>query len=764
MVAAVGSLAVIAAAAVAFDWWRALPTGLKAQYVGREACVKCHAKQCDAWAGSDHDRAMDPATPQFVLGDFNDRELEHFGVTSRMSHKGDKFYVATDNREGRMETFEVKYVLGVRPLQQYLVEFPDGRIQCLPVAWDTAGKRWFHLYPKEPIPHTDELHWTRPLQNWNYMCAECHTTNLQKNYHPADNTYHTAWSEIDVSCETCHGPGSIHVQLAEARKLFWDRRYGYGLARLKDANSRVEIESCAPCHARRRHVAEGFRPGEKLLDYYLVEMLDTEMYHPDGQIRDEDYEYGSFVQSRMYHKNVRCSNCHDPHTLRVKFPDNRLCGQCHLPTKYDTEQHHHHPSPKGRPADQLTHALAKTGTMCVDCHMPVTNYMVVDPRRDHSLRIPRPELTVDLKIPNACNACHHDEAKGQTPQWALEQVRKWYGEPRGPKHFAYAIDAGRRHVPDADRDLQELVHRKDLPAIVRASAIVLASQYESGSAEAAVWEGIADPEEIVRAAAARSLYFLPVEARYARLSPLLSDPVRSVRTEAARALTAAPAGLFTPKDRSAFDAAMSEYMACQEFLGDQPAAHLNKAVVHTDQQHPNDALTEYLTALRIDPAFIPGRVNLAMLYDQLGKKKEAEQEFREVIRLAPKLGEAYYSLGLLIAEDETRLDEAAKLLATACDQLPQNPRIHYNRGLAEQKLGHAKEAEASLVRATQLAPGQADYLHALAVFYSQQKSWRKSLACAAELIRLAPQNPQWRQFEGMLREEAKREGGLKIEN
>ena len=315
---------------------------------------------------------MAVATPATVLGDFNDRRFTHYGVTSRMFRQGDRFLVATDGPDGRVQTYPVKYTFGVRPLQQYLVEFPDGRVQCLPLAWDTVKREWFHLYPHEAIPAGDELHWTRPLQNWNYMCADCHSTNLQRNFDLKANRYHTTFSEINVSCETCHGPGGLHVRLARSWRLFWDRNHGYGLPRLKAPSNRVEIETCAPCHARRRIVYPGFKSGGKFLDYYMPELLDAEYYWPDGQIRDEDYEYGSFIQSRMYHKNVRCSDCHDPHSMRVKFKDgptirdNRLCGQCHVPAKYDSPSHHHHPD------------SSRPGTLCIECHMPKTPYMVVD--------------------------------------------------------------------------------------------------------------------------------------------------------------------------------------------------------------------------------------------------------------------------------------------------------------------------------------------------------------------------------------------------
>ncbi len=852
------ALAAVGALSVAVDWWVCLPEGAleTATYVGRQACAECHQEQLDKWAGSDHDLAMDLATPETVLGDFEDCEFTHiavddvvklsdrdlrrvienvelsqwavalhdlapwaagqgiapsakekildnfpegdkprlqetverlesvrpcdvidahreigdvmrrlkkegeitvdFAVTSRMFRKGDAFFVTTDNRDGEMETFPVKYVFGYRPLQQYLVEFPNGRVQCLPITWDTEAEQWYHLYPKEPIPHDDMLHWTGPLQNWNYMCAECHTTNLQKDYRLADNTYHTTFSEIDVSCETCHGPGSLHVELSKQWSLFWDRRHGFGLPRLKGAESRVQIETCAPCHSRRRVIHPGSRPGAKLLDHYIPEVLDNNLYYADGQVLEEDYVYGSFIQSLMYDKGVRCTDCHDQFTTRVKFldpegswnqvPDNRLCGQCHVAANYDTVSHHHHPDAN------------KPGTKCVECHMPETKYMVVDPRRDHSLRVPRPDLTVALGIPNACNlsGCH-DPTKGETAAWAIEQCETWYGEPEGPPHFAHAIAAGRQGKPEAERPLAEVVRRKDHRAAVRASAISLLAQYGSGEAQFRAFEGLSDPDELVRAVSVRSLENLPLDAGqvHGRLVLMLDDPVRAVRTEAARLLTRMPRYFFSKEDAEAFDAALAEYMENQEFLGDQPGAHLNMAVVYTNLGEIGKAERAYQTALRLDPRFVPAMINFAMLCHQQGRKDEAEQQFRKVIELEPELAEAYYSLGLLLAENEQRLEEASRFLAEAAKLAPQNPRIHYNYGLALQKLGRADEAEKALRAAHQLSPTSTDFLNALAILYTQQKDWERARAYAEQLIQLEPGNPQWGALLEFIQREAK---------
>lgn len=839
------------------DWWIAVPEGKTAQYVGRRQCQRCHQKECELCDGSDHDRAMDLATPETVLGDFNDRQFTHvaledlpklaredmhavarkvdpslwatalqhahdrlkreildglpeqtaslvesqtrkglaalrpcdateaqdriartvrelkeageivvdFGVTSRFSRRGEKFYVTTDGPHGRMQRYEIKYTFGFRPLQQYLVELEGGRVQCLPLAWDTQQRRWFHLYPAEAVPAGDRLHWTGPLQNWNYMCAECHSTNLKKNYHLAAGAYRTRFSEIDVSCETCHGPGSIHVELADSYGLFWDRRIGYGLPSLKGEDPRVEIETCAPCHSRRRVVHPGFTPGGSLLDHYLPELLDGNLYYADGQILEEDYVYGSFIQSRMYRQGVRCTDCHDPHTTRVKHtdpkapwnavPDNRLCTGCHMDKhpagKYDTPAHHHHPD------------ASKPGTRCVECHMPETKYMVVDPRRDHSLRNPRADLTVSLGIPNACNGCHHDQSKGETAQWAEQWLQKWYGRRKGPRHFAYALAAGREGRPEGEVMLEEITRRKDVPEMVRASALLLLARYPSDTVRTAAMRSLKDPDPVVRQAALQSLQQLHpagLQAAYRTLAPMLSDPVRAVRIEAVRVLSRTPPQALAGTDRRAFDAAVKECVAGLEYLNDQPGAHLQMGVLHENLGRVAQAKSAYQTAIRIDPKFYQGLANLAVLCGTHGEKTEAAATFKKAIQaerdvlaeiaqygLDPTevtlhLAQTHYSFALMLAEDPQQFDRAAEQLAEAVRLAPYDPRMRYNYGLVLQELDRVDQAEKQFLAAHKLAPRAFDYPNALVHLYLGQQRWTRAVESAKAFLDQYPRDPQ----------------------
>ncbi len=409
-----------------------------------------------------------------MLGNFADARFAHAGVTTRFFRRDGRFFVNTDGPGGTLADFEIKYTFGVHPLQQYLVELPGGRLQALGIAWDArpkaqGGQRWFHLYPDRKLKAGDPLHWTGIDQNWNYQCADCHSTNLRKNYDDATRTYRTTWSEIDVGCEACHGPGSNHagwakldpnargadaskglpVALDERRGVTWSIDAATGNAtRSAPRTSSREIEACARCHARRGQFDDTWHPGAPLGNAYRVALLEPGLYYADGQMRDEVYNHGSFLQSRMHAKGVTCSDCHDPHSQKLRVPGNAVCGQCHAPSRFDAATHHRHKP--GSP-----------GAACASCHMPTTTYMVVDPRHDHSMRIPRPDRTVALGTPNACGNCHAKEGA----KWAADAVARWYPERKpGQQTFAEALAAGDRGAPGAQAALASLADRRDSSA------------------------------------------------------------------------------------------------------------------------------------------------------------------------------------------------------------------------------------------------------------------------------------------------------------
>ena len=722
-------------------------------YVGEPACTPCHEAQTKEWRQSHHARAMEAATDATVLGDFGSTTFTYAGITSTFSKRDGKFYVRTDGPDGQLHDYEIAYTFGFTPLQQYLIAFPGGRYQCLPIAWDTrpkanGGQRWFHLYPAERITSTDALHWTGPNQNWNYMCADCHSTNLVRNFDLASNTYKTTWSEINVSCETCHGPGSAHVTWAEDRKkrgltgrdgspmgldvqgLRAVDYSGFGVGDASSLASRpvdrkrqqAEVQACAPCHARRGPITAVPDVGKTFLDSYRPALLEDGLYYADGQILEEVYEYASFTQSKMYAAGVTCSDCHNAHSLKQRGTGNNVCGHCHLPLTYDTPAHHHH----------------KQGTdaaRCARCHMRTTTYMVVDPRYDHSFRVPRVDYTLKYGIPNACTTpCHADKSV----KWSSDAILKWYGpERKRGNEYVAALDEGRRGLPGAEQALRAAVLAPAYPPIARATALALLGEYYSPSSIDALQAGISDPDAIVRTAAARTLVSLPPPERVRLGRVLLTDPVRLVRAWAASSLAGTPPGLLTTDEAAALARATDEYIALEMAVAERPEAHLNLSGFYLRQGKAVEAEAALRTALRLDPRNVPARVNLADVYRTLGREADGENLLTEAVRLDPSATEATHALGLLYVR-QGRRDQAIILLERAFKQLPRVARYGYVYGVALHDAGRTAEAVTVLTAVHEAHPADPDTLAALAMFEGEQGNGRAARSWAEKLVALRP--------------------------
>jgi len=711
-----------------------------AGFVGRDRCISCHRPEYEKWENSHHDLAMDVATPETVLGDFNNAVYTHNGVETRFYMEGDKFFVHTEGPHGTPADFEVAYTFGVYPLQQYLVPFPGGRLQCLTIAWDVDKEQWYSLYPDDTFLPDDWMHWTRGSQNWNGMCAECHSTHLVKGYDVDTDTFNTTWSEIDVSCEACHGPASKHVAWAEMPDMARPEVENYALAvDTSDIDSRELVELCAPCHSRRSALNDYTHAEADLLDSMLPSLLTEELYFPDGQILAEVYVYGSFTQSKMYHRDVRCSNCHDVHSAKVLLEGNDLCLQCHKAAEYDTPEHHFHKK-AGEAGDPIRSSDGTvlfevgTGAQCVQCHMPGRYYMGIDYRPDHSLRIPRPDLSIEIGTPDACVRCHVDK----TSQWADETITRWYGPGRRP-HYGTVLAAGRGLAPEARQSLIRLAGDALYPVIVRATALSLLSGYPGDDTTRAMEAALVDDEALIRRTAAENLQEDSPKTLVQQLAPLLYDPVRAVRQESARHLVGEPEGYLNAAQKKVFQEVLADYEASMNYSGDFSFGRYNLANLYAAQGKTEAAVKNYLAALAIDGLFYPAKVNLAMLYNQTGKQDEAETLFREVVAENPELYEIAYSLGLLLAE-RGKYEEAAVYLAKAARGLPTRARVHYNLGLLLQYLGR-EDADAELRKALDLEPENLDFLYALAEHYLKHDKLTEAREVITRMIESHPESP-----------------------
>jgi tetratricopeptide (TPR) repeat protein len=711
-----------------------------AAFVGGKKCAECHKSEYDRWRGSHHDLAMAEANDATVLGNFDDAVFEYFGATTRFYRKNGQYFVHTPGPGGKMADFEIKYTFGVYPLQQYLVPFAGGRLQCLPIAWDVREKKWYHLNPEIPIDPADWLYWTNAGQNWNGMCAECHSTNLKKNYNLATDAYRTTWSEIDVSCEACHGPGSEHVQWAELPDMARPPVENYRLVvQTSGINARELVELCAPCHARRAILGDYTHAEPDLMDTMLPSLLDQELYFSDGQILEEVYVYGSFTQSKMYARDVRCSDCHDVHSIKTVKSGNALCLQCHRAAVYDTRAHHFHKY-KGENGEPIKTAGGQvqfevgTGAECVRCHMPGRIYMGIDYRPDHSLRIPRPDLSLKLGVPNACNGCHQDKSN----QWADEIITKWYG-PGRRGHYGTIIDAGRKHLPGAPKSLAKLAADPLYPVIVRATALSLLGAYPPSDSDRTYELAMADEEALIRRTAVDQLISADQKKQTALLAAMLYDPVKAVRIEAARRMTEIKTPQLDSSQQKRYHAALQEYQESMEYSADFAFARYNLGNVYANLRQPQKAVDFYRGALRIDDQFYPAKVNLAMLYNQMGRQDETEALLREVVDRHPELYEVQYSLGLLLAEKK-KYHDAAGHLEIAAQGLPGRARVLYNLGLLQQHLKRDMEAEAALLGALEIEPDNLDYLYALADHYLKSGKLFKARDIAEQMVEKHPRN------------------------
>lgn len=721
-----------------------------ASWAGRAACFECHADADSAWTGSDHDLAMQTPGPKTVTANFNDATFTHFGVTSTFYMSGHRYMVRTDGPDGKMTDFEVAYVFGYFPLEQFLIRFPDGRLQALNICWDSTaaedgGQRWFHLYPTDETPANDLFHWTGMLQNWNFMCAECHSTNLQRKFDLEQNSYATTWSEIDVSCEACHGPGSRHilwerafaqglnprnksasrgllVNLKSPDKGFWFFEQDKTIAtRSEPLASRVEVESCARCHSRRSQLTADYEYGRSFFDHNRLTLLDEFLYHADGQNQDEVYVYGSFLQSKMYTAGVTCSDCHDYHTTRTKGSGNQVCARCHLAQVYDSPDHHFHQKGKG-------------GDSCLDCHMQSRNLMVVDGRRDHSFRIPRPDLTLELGTPNACSDCHDDKSV----QWSQDAIVKWYGDGRlqGP-HYAVALFAGRTGEPGALERLRFLVGAPDQPDIAKATALSLMSRFAGTSEIPEVVQALTHDNPLVRGAAVRSLVSSHPERQLSLAGPLMQDEIRDVRQAAAQLI----AGLSLPEA----DNAQNPLITQANFLWEQalrsneerPESQLGLAAMYINRGERSSAEKCFRTALALEPRFNTSYVNYADFLRRDQRHQEAEDILRQGVVAIHDSADIKHSLGLLLVSMGD-LPGALVFLEEAVVQRENIARYAYVYAVALHDAGKVEQSLRVLEESLARNSWDWDSLLACALYAMQLNEPSRAVGPVDKLVQLNP--------------------------
>ncbi|MGY5355305.1 tetratricopeptide repeat protein [Wenyingzhuangia sp. IMCC45467] len=698
-------------------------------YVGSQKCKECHPNQFKYWEGSDHDKSMQKANRQSIVAPFNGEVYKSQGVTSTFFQKEGKFYVNTEGRDGNNHDFEIIYTFGLTPLQQYIVLFPDGHYQCLRTAFDVQKNKWFDLYPDFKVVHKEWLHWSRGGLNWNTMCADCHSTNVKKNYNEKDHSYNTNYAIINVSCEACHGPGKDHVEHALKNGNNYKND---GTMQMVGLDSKELVDACARCHARRENITLHHTPQGTFLDHYFPQLITEPIYHADGQILDEDYVYGSFVQSKMYHNGVSCKDCHNPHSTKRKFDDNRLCMQCHDGTTFNVESHH-------------KHKMGTEEAMCINCHMPGKYYMGNDFRRDHSFRIPRPDLSLKYRTPNACAGCHKDK----DDQWAYDNFVKLYGEPK-KNHFSDKLAPGIKGEVGGRDSLMILAHDTIYPNIARASAVSNLRNYGGQINVSEVLKFLKDDSPIVKAATVDLLADLNLGTEHYRaVLPLLKDAKRSVRVKSFFTLSSVPYSKIPEEYKDFYNKVKIEFANYLKATGEFSGGRMKRAQYYLNKGKTENAIHTLEDALKLDPINNIVRTTLANLYYQVKDYKKSEEAYKTILKQEPGYGLTNYNYGLLLNE-LGRPKEAIIQLEQGLKFMPENDRIAYNLSLLYYKNKQTKKAITVLDTQLKRSENNADLIYLMAYIHNETNQKVKAKKYAKQLLDLAPNNQQYQNFYNIL--------------
>jgi len=694
-------------------------------YAGSSACKSCHSSEYKDWTKSDHFRAMLPAIDSTVLGDFNNTSYSADGVTSTFFKRDGKFYINTQGDDGKNHDYQVLYTFGYFPLQQYLIAFPGGRLQATRVSWDAREKKWFHQYAGRNIHHRDWLHWTGTSQNWNTMCASCHSTDLKKNYDYQQDAFTTTWKDVNVGCETCHGPGSTHIELVNSAdyKNNENAVRNTGLIYAKETNPQIQLNTCAPCHARKSDLSGELAHSGEIMDDMIPQIISDEFYFADGQIEEEDYEYGSFAQSKMFQNNIRCSNCHNPHSGKLLIAGNSLCLSCHKPS-YNTAEHHFH-------------GINNEGAQCINCHMPTKTFMGIDHRRDHSFRIPRPDQSVRYGTPNACNKCHN----GKSATWAANSIVKWYG-PKRRYHFSDDLLPGSQLTGKSEAHLIKLLNDTLQPEIARATAANYLGSIQTQPSADALLSALKDKKALVLYHALRSLENFPPDIWHQTAYHNLTDKVRAVRIAAADLYHRLPPEAIPPSAKNAYTAADMENRKYLQYQTDFAVGNIMLADYELQGNDQLNAITHYIRGLKKDSLMNYARLNLSAAYSGAGKNPEALRTLKEAVAIDPSNDRIYYNLGLLyyeLGDILSALENFQKGVVLGSVDTG----LYYNYGLLLQQQGKAKEAEQVLLKGYAIDPGALNVNYALAFFYMNQNVPQKAKKHAVVLRERDPNNPEY---------------------
>lgn len=704
-------------------------------YAQTSNCVNCHQQQVSNWEQSDHAKAMAIASKDTVLGNFNHSETTHYSQRAVFYTDGATFKIDL-TEDNKTTTYQVAYTFGHFPLQQYLVPAKGGRYQIFPFAWDSrskaeGGQRWYPNYQSEDLKSNDRLHWQQSLQNWNGMCADCHSDGLKRNFEAKNNKFDTQWDNINVGCQSCHGNMESHAtnlnkppqdkialinSSQQTKKVInWLLSPNEAVATLKNKDGKLattkqkkarqkSMDTCFSCHALRSPLTDGFAPNKSFLEQFSPSLISQPLYHADGQIKEEVYVYGSFLQSKMFKEGVTCIDCHDAHSMKVKAQDNSLCLQCHNAVLYQQEKH-------------TGHSMDSEAGQCVTCHMPESTFMGVDDRRDHSFKIPRPDLSIKYNTPNACLNCHKD----QDNQWAESQLKQLHGDPetlsRSEQDFIILL---KNQNLDFARHIA-LINDTELNEIKRASALMLLLNTRQNISNNVITPWVNSEYPLIRLATAKIGYLLSNKDKQLSYKKLLSDEYKSIRVATAEHLLGL--GFNISKQ------ALNEVLDVQKVDTWQGEGNLKQSLMWSMLGKKNKAIESLEYSINIDPYFASAYINLAELYRSSEESLKEKQLYKLALSNMPNDASIRYAYGLFLIRIGDKL-ASVHAFKKALTLQPENPQYAYLYLLALDATGKTKQALTELKR--KIKHDQSKELIQLGMNFSRKINDKKSYYYFAE--------------------------------
>lgn len=733
------------------------------QYIGSDTCQNCHQAEHKLWQQSDHHKAMQAPNANSVLGDFNNVEVEFHQIKTRFFKRENQYFVETTNKQGERQTFDVKYTFGFDPLQQYILDTGKGHMQAFNIAWDTrpktqGGQRWYHLQPDESITPDHPFFWQRHFQNWNSRCAECHTTGYEKNYQLETNSFATQFAETTVGCESCHGPAKTHQQQAQQGKFSTNKGFSQALATppvwgfaandpianlVGDSNTQY-MQQCAACHSRRLPINNDTSVNQQ--DYhnqFSLDLVSVASYFDDGQIKDEVFVIGSFLQSKMAKAGVTCSNCHNPHSGKLKFEGNQVCSQCHSASTYDVPEHHHHRA-ESIGAQSGVKGDTQVGVQCVDCHMPNTTYMQVDPRRDHSFVIPNAKVSSTVGSPNACLDCH----KKQGLPWVNQQLKTLFKQTSNTNSQAAHLSQqhwSQLHLLDGDKKV-EFAQQKmpTLPAIVSAKLLDIINQQPSQASITLALQQLSSNEPMIRRGAIAVLRQLSPDQAFQYLYPLLKDPIQSVKFDAAAVLASWLSQM--PKHLLPdLSTVIEEYRTSLMVTSDFPTSQLTLAQIALALGDKKQAQQHFEQALTIAPNLPIAMLAFADFWRQTNNQEKEQALLEKAVQIHIDFSDVLHQYGLFWIRKKEYV-KASEWLVKATQLADAQPYYAYVAATALDTISRTKHAVSLLLEANQRWPKQQNLLYSLALYADKTKNKNALKIAMLDLPTLLPNNAQVKQW------------------